>query len=57
MKKLFSFFEGIDNMQVNHQGLLPQFIEQAKFNPVKIVQHYNTAFGTMQLFSTTKTLQ
>lgn len=55
MKKLFSFFEGIDNMQVNHQGLLPEFIQDAGFKPVNIIHHYNTAFGTMQLLSTLKT--
>jgi len=53
---LFRRFDGMENTRINEEGLLPAFIEHAGFRPVKVIRNYNTAFGTMQLLSTSKTI-
>lgn len=42
-------FDGVENTSVNAQGLLPDFIQDAVFAEVEIMQSFNTAFGTVDL--------
>ena len=50
----FRRFDGKDNTQVNRDGRLPEFMANSGFSKVRVVSHFNTAFGTIDLIKGTK---
>lgn len=48
-------FDGKENTNVNGQGLLPTYIEDAGFKDIQITKSYNTAFGSVDLITARNT--
>ena len=47
---LFRRVDGLENTQVNADGLLAEFIRSGGFKKVELSKYFNTAFGTVDLF-------